>query len=161
MCYPNGTNENKMRKHCCLGPQLPYNLNNSLSLNWPITNQMSCPDIFTWMDSRSYKICPQVCYIWLYWKKNLISRILVSFLMEKHLLLNKYTPILFYIIFHAQILILILNLDTWSQKMSKAKGAGLTALIATFKISIKGTSLVVQWLGLCTSIAGGMGSVPG
>ena len=97
VCYPNGTNENKMRKHCCLGPWLPYNLNNSLSLNWPITNQMSCPDIFTWMDSRSYKICPQVCYIWLYWKKNLVSRILVSFLMEKHLLLNKYTPILFYI----------------------------------------------------------------
>ena len=95
VCYPNGTNENKMRKHCCLGAWSPYNLNNNLSLNWPITNQISCPDIFTWMDSRSCKICPQVCYIWLYWKKNLVLRILVSFLMEKHLLLNKYTPILF------------------------------------------------------------------
>lgn len=71
--------QNKMRKHCCLGAWSPYNLNNNLSLNWTITNQMSCPDIFTWMDSRSYKICPQVCYIWLYWKKNLILRILVSF----------------------------------------------------------------------------------
>ena len=45
--------------------------------------------------------------------------------------------------------------------MSKAKGAGLTALIATFKISIKGASLMVQWLGLCASIPGGMGSIPG
>ena len=33
--------------------------------------------------------------------------------------------------------------------------------VALFKILLKGTSLVVQWLGLHVSTAGSMGSTPG
>ena len=32
---------------------------------------------------------------------------------------------------------------------------------AIFKITLLGTSLAIQWLRLCVSTAGGMGSVPG
>ena len=45
--------------------------------------------------------------------------------------------------------------------MPKAKGAGLTSLMVRFKITIKGSSLSGQRLGLRALIAGGKGSIPG
>lgn len=108
--YTNGTDGSEMGKQHCLDVQWPYNLHNNIGLCWHMTNQMSCPDAFTWMGPslqwelpglQSYKTDLKF-YIWFHRKENLVSRILVSFLMEKDPTKQRYTCFILY--FHAQVL---------------------------------------------------------